>query len=359
MDIKTAYLPFSEINQQPKSWKDSALGVISFGTPALSNTVEALEIPHLQLQAPVLDGADIAVEIWLSHQALSQNKPLKSNKRGAIQYRFNDELLFGVICVSELGSLQAATESAYRQIFALMEALDYPYVYRFWNYMADINGTNANASPDINPQINGDINNRLERYREFNVGRKDAFLAYENGIGDQLPAACALGVADGPLTIAFLLGREAPIAIQNPRQINAFEYPDEYGPRTPSFSRATLLHTAQNPLLFISGTASIVGHLTLHVADVVAQTNETLVNLEAVITEANCVLGKPMFNLHDIYFRVYIRHATDLSAVQNEMQRYIGGSIKAVFIQADICRQELLLEIEATAGQILEASNAI
>jgi len=347
MDIKTAYLPFSEINQQPKSWKDSALGLISFGVPVLSNTVEALEIPHLQLQAPVLDGADIAVEIWLSHQALSQDKLFKSDKRGAIHYRFNDELLFGVICLPEEGSLQAATESAYRQIFTLMEALDYPHVYRFWNYMADINGTNAS------------INNHLERYREFNVGRKDAFLAYENGIGDQLPAACALGLADGSLTIAFLLGREAPIAIQNPRQINAFEYPDEYGPRTPSFSRATLLHTAQNPLLFISGTASIVGHLTLHVADVVAQTNETLVNLEAVITEANRVLGKPIFNLHDIYFRVYIRHAIDLSAVQSEMQRYIGGAIKAVFIQADICRQELLLEIEATAGQILEASNAL
>ncbi|WP_232415402.1 MULTISPECIES: chorismate transformation enzyme, FkbO/Hyg5 family [Methylotenera] len=345
--IKTAYMPFADINQQPKSWKDSALGVIGFGTiESTNNATETLEIPTIQLPAPVLDGANIAVEIWLSHHALLQGKPLKNGQRDAIQYRLNDELLFGVISVPELGSLQTATESAYCQIFALMEALDYPHIYRFWNYMADING--------ISHGINGD----LERYRQFNVGRKDAFLAYENGIGDQLPAACALGLADGPLAIAFLLGREAPIAIQNPRQINAYEYPDEYGPRTPNFSRATLLRTEQNPLLFISGTASIVGHLTLHLSNVIAQTNETLVNLEAVITEANHVLGEQIFNLHDIYFRVYIRHAADLSAVRNEMQRYIGGAIKAVFIQADICRQELLLEIEATAGQMLEISQA-
>lgn len=197
--------------------------------------------------------------------------------------------------------------------------------------------------------ING-ISEGLERYRQFNVGRKDAFASYENGIGDQLPAACALGLAAGPLTIAFLLGRQAPIAIENPRQINAFEYPEDYGPRTPSFSRATLLPVEKNETLFISGTASIVGHLTQHADNVVAQTRETLINLDAVIAEANRILGQEKFDLQDIYFRVYIRHAADLDVVRDEIQRHIGGEVKALFVQADICRAELLLEIEATVG---------
>ena len=340
MGIKTAYMPSAEINQQPQTWKGSVLGAISFDTPELI-TADPAEIPTIHLHAPILDGEDIAAEIWLSHQALLQNKPLQNGQCGAIQYRFHDELLFGVISLPELGSLQTATESAYREIFALMSKMEYAHIYRFWNYMADING----------------IKDDLERYRQFNVGRKDAFMAFENGIGDQLPAACALGVVDGPLTIAFLIGRVPPVAVENPRQINAFEYPEEYGPRTPSFSRATLLST-ENAILFISGTASIVGHLTQHPADVLAQTKETLINLDAVIAEANRMLGKQTFDLHHIAFRVYIRHAADLSVVKAEMERHIGAPVKALFVQADICRQELLLEIEATAGPMLSLADS-
>lgn len=342
MGIKTAHMPFSHIEQQAQSWKDNVLGAICFCEPLSDNNIaEVAEFPTIQLHAPILDGADFSSEIWLSMPVFPQCKSLRSGLHGAIQYRFNDELLFGVICVLELNSLQSATESAYNQIFALMKEQDYPYIYRFWNYMADING----------------VDNGLERYRQFNVGRKDAFSASDAEIANQLPAACALGLADGSLTIAFLLGRQRPVAIENPRQINAYEYPEEYGPRTPSFSRATLLHSDQDALLFISGTASIVGHVTQHPLDVSAQTRETLVNLEAVIAEANRMIGKSKFNLHDIYFRVYIRYVADLSLVRDEMQRYIGGTIRAVFVQADICRQDLLLEIEATAGHMLALSS--
>lgn len=342
MGIKTAHMPFSDVNQQSQLWKDSLLGAICF-VECLpdSNTLETIGASIAQLQAPILAGAEVSGEIWLSHPALLLGKPLSYGSKGAIQYRFDNDLLFGVISVPELGSLQHATESAYREIFALMQALDYPYIYRFWNYMADING----------------VSNGLERYRQFNVGRKDAFLASNGELDNQLPAACALGLADGPLTVAFLLGRQPTVEIENPRQVNAYEYPEEYGPRTPSFSRATLLNVKQNAVLFISGTASIVGHQTLHPLDVVAQTRETLVNLEAVISEANRMLGKQEFDLHNIYFRVYIRHATDLTLVRDEIERYIGGAIKAVYIQADICREELLLEIEATAGRRLELAS--
>jgi len=351
LSIQTAYLPFSGIFQQPQPWQEGMLGAICFVEPSVdSNIAEAVEIPMVQLQAPILDGADAACEIWLSNVAPSSGKPLVHGSHGAIQYRFNDDFLFGFISLPEsvpphdiasqnktdIAPLQYATESAYRQIFALMAELNYPYIYRFWNYMADING----------------ISYGLERYRQFNVGRKDAFMACSREAAGPLPAACALGLADGPLTIAFLLGRKAPVAIENPRQVSAYEYPEEYGPRTPSFSRATLLCAEQDDFLFISGTASIVGHQTRHQSDVVAQTKETLANLDAVIAEANRMLGRQKFVLRDIFFRVYVRHAADLPLVRNEMQRHIGDTIKAVFVQAEICRQELLLEIEATAGHI-------
>lgn len=342
MGIKTVHMPLSDIYQQPQPWKDGVLGVICFAESILdSNILEEVGAPIAQLQAAILAGTDLSSEIWLSNLALTSASPLQSGYHGAIRYRCNEEFLFGVIYLPEFESLQHTTQSAYRQIFTLMDDLHYPYICRFWNYMADING----------------ISNNLERYRQFNVGRKDAFLECDVQIGKQMPAACALGLADGPLTIAFLLGRQAPVAIENPRQVNAYEYPEAYGPRTPSFSRATLLATEKNEILFISGTASIVGHQTMHPLDVVAQTRETLVNLEVVIAETNCSLGVRKFDLHNICFRVYIRYASDLTLVQDEMERYLGGAINAVFIQADICRRELLLEIEATAGDMLQLTS--
>lgn len=366
LTIQTAYMPLAAAVQQP--WQTSALGAVCFVDAGTGSHAEhALERTMLLLRAPILAGAEAACEIWLSYA----NKPLEagqpnpsqpsfgqtgSDQQGAIQYRSNDDYLFGLITLNEsafpphdaaiAAPLQQAAESAYRQIFALMDDLGYPYMYRFWNYMADING----------------VSHGLERYRQFNVGRKNAFLACGREVAEQLPAACALGLVDGALTIAFLVGRKAPVAIENPRQVSAYEYPAEYGPRTPSFSRATLLCTEldgeQDALLFISGTASIVGHQTLHPQDVLAQTRETIANLEAVIAEANRVLGQHKFNLQNMFFRVYLRHAADLDVVRDEMQRHIGGTLKAVFVQADICRQELLLEIEATAAPVLERTCA-
>lgn len=341
MSAQTTYLAFSDILQQPALWQDSILGAICFSEAPINRAANSFAFPNLQLNARVLDSAEGNCELWLSdvNAAMPQHSKLKSGRSGAIQYRLNAEWLFGCISQPETSSLAQTTESAYRQIFALMDALKYPHAYRFWNYMADIN--------TCNPAIA----HGLERYRQFNIGRKNAFLKYNDKIGDQLPAACALGLVGTPLQIAFLLGRTKPIAIENPRQVSAYDYPEEYGPQAPSFSRATLLHTEQDNLLFISGTASIVGHQTQHEADVVAQTKETLANLDALIAEANRKLRMQKFNLHNMFLRVYVRHAADLALIRDAIRDHLGNTLTIMFIQADICRRELLLEIEASAVQ--------
>ncbi len=296
-------------------------------------------MPVLQVLTPVLDGSEAACEIWLG------NSNLAHGQCGAIRYRYDDEMLFGVIALAEAGHasaevppLQQAAESAYRQILTLLDDLNYPFMYRYWNYMADING----------------VSHGLERYRQFNLGRQEAFLACGRGVDGELPAACALGTTHGPLTIAFLVGRTPALAIENPRQVSAYQYPEQYGPRSPTFARASLLRLPQVEMLFISGTASIVGHETQHQADVIAQTCETLANLQAVIAEANRLASKPEFNLKDVLFRVYLRYAADMPLIRKEMERMIGAPVTAVFLQADICREDLLVEIEITAGHAFE-----
>lgn len=351
MGIKLEYMPCSELKRQPQSWQDRVLGVVSFSDfrGRLESQSSHGNIPEIHLNAPVLAGSHLASEILLPFESMSEkNQSLTSGSKGLIHYRLNEELLFGVINVDEssfasqcqtTSVLQQATENAYQKLFALIEELGYSHVYRFWNYMADINSVSVEDKDS------------LERYRQFNIGRKNVFIKVGREQGEQLPAACALGLQSGPLSIAFLAGKIPPIAIENPRQIRAYNYPEQYGPLTPSFSRATLVQIGPQLSLFISGTASIVGHETLHVQDIIGQTKETLINLEAVVSEANRLQGNLLFNLSDACFRIYIRHAADLDAIRETVFNHFKHEVKAVFVQADICRHELLVEIEATLQQ--------
>ena len=288
-----------------------------------------------------LDTGDTLCEVWRGDGELTQGR------WGPIHYRHDADVLFGVIVLDEAEFiadadktlLQQATESAYHQVFTLLETLHFPYLLRFWNYIADINSASFG----------------LERYRQFNLGRQDAFLAHGREIVGNVPAACALGfgqrdTTQAPLSIAFLAGRAAPISIENPRQISAYQYPEQYGARSPTFSRAGLVRLGQDEVLFISGTASIVGHATLHPGDVGAQTRETMTNIEAVLAEANRLTRQTRFDLASLHYKVYVRHATDVVPIRAELERIVGSALNAIYLQADVCRQDLLLEIEATAA---------
>ena len=337
-------LSIAAFRKKPAQWKSGALGAFCFSAEAGDKQSSAdFEIPCMRVAMPRLDASDAICEVWQG------SGPLTQGRHGNIQYSHDDDVLFGVIALPETISgantgktpLQQATETAYRQIFALLDALGYPYPFRFWNYIADINAHSFG----------------LERYRQFNLGRQDAFLAHGRNVAGNVPAACALGSTHGPLTIAFLAGRKAPLSIENPRQTSACEYPPQYGPRSPTFSRACLVRLGQEEVLFISGTASVVGHATLHPADVVAQTRETMTNIKAVLAEANRLSSRSAFDLAGLHYKVYVRQPADLAQIRAELAHCVGDTLNAVYLQADVCRQDLLLEIEATAAQPLTSGS--
>src|SRR5204862_4731485 len=117
-----------------------------------------------------------------------------------------------------------------------------------------------------------------EHYKRFSTGRHDALIAAGFAKSD-FPAACAVGMRGGNLAIHFLASRERGRNVENPRQVSAYDYPRQYGVRSPSFARATV---AADGSVFISGTASVVGHETLRIGDVGAQCEETIANLSRV-----------------------------------------------------------------------------
>jgi enamine deaminase RidA (YjgF/YER057c/UK114 family) len=345
--LQGANLSMAVFLNQPAQWQDSVLGARCFSADAVECRMQGdSDIPCMHVPMQRLDAGDSTCEVWYG------SGPLTQGRCGDIHYRHDDGVLFGVIVLSETlfaavvdkTPLQQATESAYRQMFALLDTLHYPYLFRCWNYLADINTHSFG----------------LERYRQFNQGRQDAFLAHGREVVGNVPAASALGFgprdsAQEPLTIAFLAGREASLNIENPRQVSAYQYPPQYGPRTPTFSRASLVRMGQDEVLFVSGTASIVGHATMHSENVVAQTHETMTNIETVLVEANRLAGQPRFDLRDLYYMVYVRDPADLTQIRAELAERVGDTLSAVYLQADVCRADLLLEIEATAAHMVQS----
>ena len=313
----------------------SLVGVIGFpDLPGeLPESVPRASVPAEDLQA----GAGRGIcEVWTSRE------PVVTAVDGGIRLAATGDFLFGVHTVAERGvGIRAAAEQAYREIFATIGRHGAPHVARFWNYFARINDDEAG----------------LERYRQFNLGRAAAFEA-AGRVGDvAIPAACALGFTRGEhLTVSFVATRRAGTSLENPRQVNAYRYPSQYGPQSPLFSRAVIQPAAEGHLLLVSGTASIVGHATLHEGDVAAQTRETLANLRAVFGEAERQAGAGAFPMREASYKVYVRHPADASIVRRELRAALGPDIDAHFIRADICRRDLLVEIEAVASSAVPAA---
>jgi chorismate lyase/3-hydroxybenzoate synthase len=330
--LQVEYVPLAA--QASARW-EGVLGVAAFDASP-SSVLPANDVPMVEIMTPVLGAGGAphpgVCEIWRTHQRV------QSGQRGRVQYRCSEDVLFGCISIAEsegshdgVSILQTATRDSYSEIFAALDELAYPHLVRVWNYL---------------PRINVDTFG-MERYRQFNSARRSALIASGRDLTGNVPAACALGSANGsPLVIYFLASRKAPTLIENPRQVSAYEYPPEYGPK-PAFSRASMLRQPSGSILFISGTASIVGHQTVHAGDVAAQTRETLVNIEALLGEANRVSGAPRFGMQTLACKVYVRKSADLPLIQSQLHTALGREAQVVYLQADICRQDLLVEIEA------------
>ena len=102
-------------------------------------------------------------------------------------------------------------------------------------------------------------------------------------------------------------------------------------------------------MLFISGTASILGHETVHAGDAAAQTRESLRNIEAVLDAANHGSNpRTALALTDLCYKIYVRRVADQSLIERELRSVLGDKARVLYLHADLCRRELLVEIEAS-----------
>lgn len=225
------------------------------------------------------------------------------------------------------------TYDAYHELLRAVQEMEHRHLVKVWNYFAGIN----------------DGDDDREKYRQFSIGRANVFG--ELGIlDDTVPTGTAIGsIRDSGLSIIALISKHGLHAAENPRQVSAFKYPRQYGPRSPKFSRGGCVSIGNHSLFLLSGTAAIIGHESVHPYDVALQTGETLQNLDQVCKAISALSsdGRQLVLDKECVLRVYLRDSGDRDFVAGQLQKLLGSiESNVVFLHGNICRRELMVEID-------------
>jgi len=315
------------------------LALVHFGASQGVNAASGVEPGPLEIRVglPVL-GEEATVEVWRASGVVSRGQ------YDQVHYALADELMLGCLHLPNAPDEdpREVTRLAYRMILDAVSATGHLHLLRVWNYL-----------PAINAQIHG-----LERYRAFCQGRAEVFELLDDH-EQRLPAATAIGTREGGLLVYFLSSRQPPMHLENPRQVSAFRYPRCYGPRSPSFARASLWQPDETRAdLFISGTASIVGHESRHPDDLGAQLEESLKNIQELLQHAVEQGGLREGDSRRLsLLKVYLRHGADYPVARHTLMRHLGGAVPTLWLEGDICRQELLVEMEGLYTEIVPSTS--
>lgn len=223
------------------------------------------------------------------------------------------------------------------------ENLSFNNIVRQWNYIGDILGMHSG----------------FQNYQVFNEVRTEYYNKYRTIQG--FPAATGVGMKYGGVYLDFCAVKSDETvrieSVTNPSQVNAYEYGQEVLKgrsagtgslkNPPQFERGLLVINKEVSTLFISGTASIIGQETIGRGDVAEQTAVSIENLRRVadMQRIRNLTGKDDKGKYSL-LRVYIKRQDDFGIVRDICKEQFKGS-PIVFIEADICRDDLLTEIEA------------
>ena len=201
-----------------------------------------------------------------------------------------------------------------------------------------------------------------QRYKELNRARSDVFYGQKfitqflpQGFrGIAFPSSTGIGADDYDLVVscqAIKSQRDDLIIVplENPMQVSAFDYGEVYSPKSPKFSRAMAVVAGSDAKVYISGTASITDSESRFVGDPAGQTHQTLDNIAALVTPENLarhnVNGFGATLEHFAVARVYVKNKSDFPCIRQVCEQRMPET-PIVYTFADVCRLELLVEIE-------------
>ncbi len=244
------------------------------------------------------------------------------------------ELVTQGINYPEAGDAGKQSDKVFGRIKEILDAENFAVsdIVRQWNYIEKITRTESG----------------VQNYQMFNDSRS-AFYSSSDWT-DGYPAATGIGCRAGGVTVAVyaVKGYEGlDFPIDNPLQTPAHKYSEKVlasggenrTRTTPKFERGRLLGRT----VFVSGTAAIKGESSEMSMDAEIQARSAIEVVESLVAPSNIAGNCTGFSFGMI--RVYVRRPEDLETVRNVLTSHFRN-IPIHFLIADICRSELLLELE-------------
>lgn len=255
----------------------------------------------------------------------------------------------GIVADFLSGSIRRQSDDVLSTLESILELEQMPIdsIIRQWNYIEQIT------------KITGDT----QHYQDFNDARSHFYAKSQWRTG--YPAATGIGTDFGGIMVEvdcemLRSTSEKIVPLDNPLQIAAHKYSQqvligEVDPSfkiktTPKFERAKAFVLYDCAKIYISGTAAIRGEESLTDVSIEQQTIITLENIEYLISKKNLanygvsVRNEPIIRV----FRVYLKYSKDMDAARAIIeQRY--PYLPTIYVLTDVCRDELLIEIEGVA----------
>ena len=192
------------------------------------------------------------------------------------------------------------------------------------------------------PQLLKKYDNKKTNYALLCESREVVYKKYFKN--QNYPAATAIGISGNKILMYFLASScDKYETIENKRQVSSYMYPQDIFQEKPMFSRAVSFFDIDDgkEKIFISGTASIKGYKSMHALDLKSQFDEALRNYQTFIKVEN-----NKTNISRIY--VSKLQNKDVPWIIDKLDKTFGTN-NYVLLKGDICREELLIELEGVS----------
>ena len=197
-----------------------------------------------------------------------------------------------------------------------------------------------------------------QNYQEFNDARSRYYAQgdWHNGY----PAATGIGISSEGIIVGGIAFKKAAqtnkgvYPIDNPLQVAAHVYSKSVlidnglnaVKSTPKFERAKLIETKGGAYCFVSGTAAIRGEQSMNSTSAKLQTIMTIENIEHLVSKENLLrYGCKAYDLKYAKLHIFIKNPEDYEQVKT-VAELAYPHLPIVYTVADVCRGELLVEIE-------------
>ena len=337
--------------------KERICGIVCCGTSEndeyhnLLNTIKTSiyesighRLPITLIPQRLLPQAGISIDIY----TLDEPATLSIEEQEGLCYGVIDSEKESMLFAEGIpaADFKASVKEQSREVFGKMERVLTAHgfavddVVRQWNYIGSIVSHRAGK----------------QNYQEFNDARTHYYSTGEwrNGY----PAATGIG-AEGEGIVVGCIAFKSKVGgniypIDNPLQVAAHAYSKQVLidndanalKSTPKFERAKVIETERCACCFVSGTAAIRGEESVDATSARLQTIKTIENIEHLISRQNLVrCGCKPYKFEHAKIHVFIKEPKDYEEVRSVVEQR-WPNVSALYSVADVCRSELLVEIE-------------